>query len=272
MDAVVKKAMIKPKRLIQISDCHLGALSSEALLGLNTDQSLHDVLALIVEKEPAFDYLVCTGDIASAGHDTCYRRFINIIHQYFTAPFAWLPGNHDSVPIMAALDIPNPPESRLIEQGNWLIVLLDSVVPKKVHGNFAASELAFLSQVLTANPTKYIIVMLHHQPVLIGSAWIDQYIVRNADSFFAIIDQHPQVKMIAWGHVHQDFRSQRNEVALIATPSTCVQFKPQCDDFTVDTLMPGYRWYDLHDDGSFSTGVERVTGKEYVIDYKSAGY
>ncbi len=36
--------------------------------------------------------------------------------------------------------------------------------------------------------------------------------------------------------------------------------------------MPGYRWFDLHDDGSFDTGVNRVTGKEYVIDYKSAGY
>jgi 3',5'-cyclic-AMP phosphodiesterase len=272
MDAVVKKTMNKPKRLIQISDCHLGALSSEALLGLNTDQSLHDVLALIEEKEFAFDYLVCTGDIASAAHDSCYRRFLSIIRQYFSQPFGWLPGNHDSASIMAALNIANPPEARVIVQGNWLIVLLDSVVPRQVYGNFESSELDFLSQILTANPTKHIIVMLHHQPVLVGSAWIDQYIVRNADAFFSVVDQHPQVKAVAWGHVHQDFSSQRNQVALIATPSTCVQFKPLCDDFTVDTLMPGYRWYDLYDDGSFVTGVERVTGKEYVIDYKSAGY
>ncbi len=272
MDAVVNKTMNKPKRLIQISDCHLGALSSEALLGLNTDQSLHDVLTLIAEKESAFNYLVCTGDIASAGHDTCYRRFISIVRQYFSEPLAWLPGNHDSVPIMAALNVPHPPEARTVVQGNWLIVLLNSVVPEKVHGNFALSELDFLSQVLSDNPTKYIIVMLHHQPVLMGSEWIDQYILRNADAFFTVLDQHPQVKAVAWGHVHQEFYDQRNKVALIATPSTCVQFKPKCNDFTVDTLMPGYRWYDLHDDGSFATGVERVSGKEYVIDYKSAGY
>jgi Icc protein len=36
--------------------------------------------------------------------------------------------------------------------------------------------------------------------------------------------------------------------------------------------MPGYRWYELNDDGTFTTGIERVTGKQYVIDYKSAGY
>lgn len=260
------------KRIIQISDCHLGPLTSEALLGLNTDESLHDVLALITEKETDFDYLVCTGDIASAGHETCYRRFIAIVRQYFAQPLAWLPGNHDSSAIMASVDLPYVPEARVVEQGNWLILLLDSVVPFKVHGNFEQGELDYLEQMLSANPDKHIMVMLHHQPVLVGSAWIDQYILRNADAFFAVIDRYPNVKAIVWGHVHQDFSSQRNGIPLIATPSTCVQFKPKCDDFTVDTLMPGYRWFDLNDNGTFATGVERVTGKTYVIDYKSAGY
>ncbi len=253
------------KRIIQISDCHLGPLTSEALLGLNTDESLHDVLALIAETETDFDYLVCTGDIASAGHETCYRRYIAILGQYFSAPSAWLPGNHDSAAIMSSLD--QAPEGRSVEQGNWLLLLLDSVVPFKVHGNFEQTELDYLEQMLSANPDKHIMVMLHHQPVLVGSVWIDQYILRNADAFFAIIDRYPNVKAIVWGHVHQDFNSQRNGVPLIATPSTCVQFKPKCDDFTVDTLMPGYRWFDLNDDGSFATGVERVTGKAYIIDY-----
>jgi Icc protein len=260
------------KRIIQISDCHLGPLTSEALLGLNTDESLHDVLALIAEKETDFDYLVCTGDIASAGHETCYRRFINIVRQYFSHPLAWLPGNHDSSAIMAKVSLPYVPEARAVEQGNWLILLLDSVVPFKVHGNFEQAELDYLEQMLSTNPDKYVMVMLHHQPVLVGSAWIDQYILRNADAFFAIIDRFPNVKAVVWGHVHQDFSAQRNGVELIATPSTCVQFKPKCDDFAVDTQMPGYRWFDLNDDGSLTTGVERVTGKAYVIDYKSAGY
>lgn len=258
------------KRIIQISDCHLGPLTSEALLGLNTDESLHDVLALIAEKETDFDYLVCTGDIASAGHETCYRRFISIVGQYFSQPLAWLPGNHDSAAIMSSLDL--APEARAVEQGNWLLLLLDSVVPFKVHGNFEQGELDYLEHMLSANPDKHVIVMLHHQPVLVGSIWIDQYILRNADAFFAIIDRFPSVKAVVWGHVHQDFTGERNGVQLIATPSTCVQFKPKCDDFTVDTLMPGYRWFDLNQNGSFTTGVERVTGKEYVIDYKSAGY
>lgn len=272
MDAAVTTNNALTKRLIQISDCHLGALTSESLLGLNTDQSLHDVLALITQKESHFDQLVCTGDIASAGNDLCYRRFVDIVRQYVTAPLAWLPGNHDSVPLMASIAIANPPQIRFIEQGNWLILLLDSVVPLKTHGNIAQTELDFLEQMLSAHLDKHVMVMLHHQPVLVGSAWIDQYIVRNADAFFAVLDRYSHVKAVVWGHVHQEFTSSRKGVALMATPATCVQFKPLCDDFTVDTLMPGYRWFDLHADGTFDTGIERVTGKEYVIDYKSAGY
>lgn len=260
------------KRFIQISDCHLGPLESEALLGLNTDESLHDVLALITAKESHFDYMVCTGDIASAGHESCYRRFVSIVRQYFANPLAWLPGNHDSTEIMSNVALPYVPEARVIELGDWLILLLDSVVPFKVHGNFEQAELNYLESMLIANPNKHVMVMLHHQPVLVGSKWIDQYILRNADDFFAVIDRFSSVKAVVWGHVHQDFNSQRNGVKLIATPSTCVQFKPLCDDFTVDTLMPGYRWFDLNDDGTLATGIERVTGKQYVIDYKSAGY
>lgn len=262
----------KPVRLIQITDCHLGPELSESLLGLNTDQSLDDVLQLISQEQPAFDQLVCTGDIASAGHDTCYQRFVSTIRAYFSAPLAWLPGNHDSAAIMAEVNIPNPPEARQISFDNWLIILLDSAVPGQVYGYLAESELDYLRTALAANVDKHVMIMLHHQPVPVGSAWIDQYILRNAETLFDIVDQYPRVKALVWGHVHQDFESERKGVKLIATPSTCVQFKPDCDAFTVDTKMPGYRWFELRADGSFDTGVSRVTGKQYTIDYQSAGY
>lgn len=259
-------------RLIQITDCHLGPLSSESLLGLNTDQSLEDVLQLIQEKEPRFDQLLCTGDIASAGHIDCYKRFHSILRRHFSQPLGWLPGNHDSADIMAGQSLQSFAEPRLMRLGNWLVVLLDSSVPGHVYGHLDAGELDFLEHVLRTHPDNPVMIALHHQLVPVGSAWIDQYIVNNAESLFSIIKGYPQVKLISWGHVHQEFKTVYKGVPLYATPSTCVQFKPNCEDFTVDTQMPGYRWFELNDDGSFATGVERVTGKQYVIDYKSAGY
>lgn len=259
-------------RLLQITDCHLGPKKSESLLGLDTDESLEDVLQLIQKAEPSFDHLLCTGDVASAGHIDCYTRYEQIVRRYFSQPLSWLAGNHDDAEIMESTQDLLAIQGRLVELGDWLIVLLDSSVPGHVYGQLAASELDYLEHILEAHTDKHIIVSMHHQPVPVGSEWIDEYVVRNADALFKLIDGFSNVKIITWGHVHQEFQSSRKGVELLATPSTCVQFKPKCKGFTVDTLMPGYRWFELNNDGSFTTGVARVTGKSYVIDYKSAGY
>jgi 3',5'-cyclic-AMP phosphodiesterase len=260
-------------RVIQFTDCHLGPVESETLLGLNTDQSLEDVLQLIQRNEPRVDQLLCTGDVASEGHSDGYLRFHQLVRRYFKQSLAWLPGNHDSAEIMSASAKLLNIESRLVSVGNWLIIMLDSSVPGQVYGHLEASELDYLSYVLRHNhDNKPVMVCLHHQPVAVGSEWIDQYIVKNASALFELIDQFPQVKILSWGHVHQEFVAKRKNVDFFATPSTCVQFKAGCKKFTVDTLMPGYRWFQLNPDGSFSTGVNRVTDKSYVIDYKSAGY
>jgi 3',5'-cyclic-AMP phosphodiesterase len=260
-------------RVIQFTDCHLGPVESETLLGLNTDQSLEDVLQLIQQKEPRIDQLLCTGDVASEGHAEGYNRFHKLVRRYFKQPLAWLPGNHDSAEIMSSSAKALGIEPRSVSVGNWLIVMLDSSVAGHVYGNLEASELDYLSYLLRHNhDNKPVMVCLHHQPVAVGTEWLDQYTVKNATRLFELIDQFPQVKIVSWGHVHQEFVSKRKNVDLFATPSTCVQFKPHCKKFTVDTLMPGYRWFQLNHDGSLLTGVNRVTDKSYVIDYKSAGY
>lgn len=259
-------------RLIQITDPHLGPMTSESLLGLNTDESLKDVLQLIAAEQPSFDYLVCTGDVASEGQDASYRRYIDIASQHFAIPLAWIPGNHDSAVTMAQLNHPLLPESRLIDSDYWRIILLNSSVPGEVYGNLAEAELNYLIEALASSAGRHVMVMLHHQPIPVGSDWIDQYVLRNADAFFAIVDQYPQVKALVWGHVHQEFNGQRQQLQLFATPSTCVQFRPHSSEFSVDDVMPGYRWFNLHNDGRMETGVSRVKGKHYMIDYKSVGY
>lgn len=265
-------APAKPVRLIQITDTHLGVSDGARLLGLNTDQSLLDVLDLIQHEQSHYDALICTGDVAGEPEAACYWRFIDTLRRYTDRPLGWLPGNHDLAGVMQDLEHPHQPAGRLMALGGWQIILLDSSVPGHVHGHLADEELDFLAASLTAAPDTPTLVMLHHQPVPVGSDWIDQYQVRNHEAFFALIDAHPQVKAISWGHVHQLHEQWRGEVLLMATPSTCVQFKPDCDDFTVDTAMPGYRWLDLYPDGRIHTGVSRVREKNYSIDYSSAGY
>ena len=259
-------------RLIQITDCHLGSAAEPSLLGLNTDQSLDDVLQLIQREQPEFDALVCTGDIAGHPQPSTYRRFVEQVRDYFGVPLGWLPGNHDSASIMAQLDWQDLPESRVMALGEWMVLLLDSSVPGQVHGHLAESELDFLRQTLASNSHRPCLLCLHHQPVPVGSEWIDQYILNNADTFFGIVDAHPQVKGVSWGHVHQLYQGERNGVPLFATPATCIQFRPGSRDFALDRTMPGYRWFELGEDGSLATGVSRVTDRDYPIDFESQGY
>jgi Icc protein len=96
--------------------------------------------------------------------------------------------------------------------------------------------------------------------------------LRNPDPLFAVLDRFTQVKALLWGHIHQEFDQLRNGVRLLASPSTCVQFAPGSEEFQVGNESPGYRWLRLYPDGRLETGVSRVTGIEFVIDYTIKGY
>lgn len=263
----------QPVRLLQLTDCHIGPDSSEELLGLNTSESLHDVIDHLREHHPACDLLLTTGDIANNGGARTYLRFLQILasSELNYGAFNWLPGNHDSpIDMNEALDVKDMTKEVYI--GNWLLLLLNTQVPGHTHGNLVESELNRLDETLANNTDKHVMIFMHHQPVPVGSAWVDTQKVRSEYAFFKILDQYTHVRAVVWGHVHQEFAELRNKVQLLATPSTCIQFKANSDDFAVDRLMPGYRWFVLNPDGTFDSRVERIAEKEYPIEFTSEGY
>ena len=81
----------------------------------------------------------------------------------------------------------------------------------------------------------------------------------NSEDFFRVLDRHPQVRAVIWGHIHQEFYTKRAGVNLIGTPSTCVQFKPGAQHFEIDHHPPAYRWLCLHSNGAIETGVRYVS-------------
>jgi Icc protein len=262
----------KPLRILQITDCHLGRDADESLLGLRTLDSLTDVLERAARHEGGFDLVLCSGDMSNDGTAASYERFIKTARQFIpTTPLAWLPGNHDDPASMKAIRSAAP-KTDYLSLGEWRIILLNSRVPFEERGELPQSELNRLERLLESDPQSPTLIFLHHQLVPVGSAWIDQYVVSNADQFFKIIDRFDNVRAVSWGHVHQEFYRARKGVDLLATPSTCVQFQPLSDDFTVDHIMPGYRVYDLHPNGVYTTQVSRVTERVYSIDFASAGY
>lgn len=262
----------RPLRVVQFSDSHLFASTEGKLLGLNTEDSLNKVLDLIAREQPAMDLLLATGDLSQDASPASYARLLEKLKRFGGTPCYWLEGNHDvTAPMRSALPDPALLSPCVVKLPGWDIIMLDSTIPHEVPGFLHDDDLEFLEQGLVA-AKQHVLVCLHHQPVPMGCKWLDTQIVGSADRFFDVIDRYPAVRAIAWGHVHQEFAGERKGVKLFSVPSTCVQFKPKSEDFAVDDANPGYRWFDLHADGRIATGVSRVQGIRFEVDFSVKGY
>ena len=257
-------------RLIQITDPHIGGRPDYQLLGLDTGHTLDEVLAAVDGVSPAPELMVVTGDVSANASEASYRRFLHKM-QRVTAPWYWLPGNHDNPQRMDQLAANRRPE--VVSVGNWRLLLLDTSVPGHICGGFDQAELTRIEQLISSLADHPLMLMMHHQPVAVGSHWIDGHMLKTGcEAFLDIVEKADNVRAITWGHVHQQFDSQLGHIGLHATPSTSVQFTPGSGPFAVDSELPGYRWFDLYDDGRYDTGVERVAVAEYSVDLASSGY
>lgn len=260
-------------RVVQLTDTHLCRARGGTLLGMDTDHSLQAVIDLVKRERPAVDVLLGTGDLADGGAQAAYDR-LQVYFDQLTADNYWLPGNHDG---RAEMDAAASSPHRLckeIRAAGWQILLLDSQVPGEVGGGLGDAELTLLESALlrAQQQSLHTLVCLHHQPVTIGCAWLDEQMVSDADAFFAVLDRYPGVKAVLWGHVHQEIDRQRNGVRLLASPSTCVQFAAGSANFKADDRPPGYRWLELHVDGRVETSVSRVWDTQFTVELDSGGY
>lgn len=260
-------------RLVQITDTHLGREPGDTLLELDTDFSLRCVIDLVKQEHPELDAVLATGDISDNGSVDAYQRAAGYFGEIPAETF-WLPGNHDRADTMSqVLGGPQGLVKGLVSE-HWQIVLLNSQVPGEVGGQLGAEELDWLKASLdqAALDGLYTLVCLHHQPRPMGSEWIDLQMVEDAEAFWQLLALYPEVRGVLWGHVHQQLDTEYQGMRLMATPSSCVQFAPSQPGFQVDDLPPGYRWLNLHADGSIETGVGRVMGVDFPVDLQSKGY
>ncbi|SDI02178.1 3',5'-cyclic-AMP phosphodiesterase [Pseudomonas panipatensis] len=261
----------EPVLLVQLSDSHLFAEADGRLLGMDTADSLRQVVRLVLDEQPGVDLLLATGDLSQDGSAESYQRFREITSAV-PAPARWFPGNHDELQPMREVCVGTDLLDPVIDIGAWRIILLDSTIPGAVPGQMPPEQLDFLEQALRSAADKHLLISFHHHPVAIGSQWMDRLGIRNPQDLFAVLERYPQVRCLLWGHVHQEFDRMHGDIRLLASPSTCVQFAPGSEDFCVDTPAPGYRWLRLLPDGSLETGVSRVTGIDFVVDYSVKGY
>ncbi|BCQ33298.1 MULTISPECIES: 3',5'-cyclic-AMP phosphodiesterase [Erwinia] len=275
MDSLLKLPVASGSkvRILQITDTHLFAGKHETLLGVNTWASFDAVLDVIAADKRHYDLIVATGDLAQDHSALAYQHFAEGIAR-LPAPCVWLPGNHDFQPTMfttlAASTIAD--QKQVLVGDHWQIVLLDSQVFGVPHGELSEYQLEWLESVLAAEPQRHTLVLLHHHPVPSGCSWLDQHSLRNPHMLDTVLRRYPQARNLLCGHIHQELDLEWQGRRVLASPSTCVQFKPHCTNFTIDAESPGWRWLDLYDDGRLDTQVQRLTTRIFNPDLDSEGY
>lgn len=260
------------QHLLQISDPHIYADPEGQLLGQKTRPTLELVLSLARTNYGSANRVMLTGDLAQDATPGAYHYLAHRCGQ-LGLPCHALPGNHDNPEVMmrsletSPIDMPHH-----VDCGPWRLILLDSTQLDKEWGHLPDHALQRLDLALVARHQAPTLVLLHHQPLPVGSPWLDEIGLDNPEDLFAVLDQHPQVRGLLFGHIHQAYNSERKGVALLGAPSTCIQFLPESHGFALDPATPGFRWLDLYPDGHIDTGIERIAAYPDPLDLSGTGY
>lgn len=260
-------------RLLQLTDLHLFVDPETRLRGVPTSSCFELVLAHLSESAADPDLVIVTGDIAHDEIEPTYRRFREYV-EHWSDRLLLLPGNHDERAAMRAVfpeQFPahDPlPDSIVFSRsiGGWQLIGLDTHVPGEVAGEIDATQYAWLQQELERNSGRPTIVFLHHPPMSIGCRWLDKLALLNPLPLEDLMRSHDQVRLIAGGHVHQEFNDHFAGRPFVTTPATSMQFKPGAETPEYDRLPPGYRWIELLDSGELTSHVVRLEQLTYPPD------
>jgi Icc protein len=268
-------------RFVHVTDTHVmaggGWRFRPGHAEFDTAQSLRGVVQAVRALDPAPDFAVLGGDLASpdlldrsvvltsAQYEPSYRLLKELLAG-LPCPVHVLPGNHDDrgafnrVLLDGALT-PGAPHRWSFDHGGYHFVGLDSHEPGQAYGFLDGGQLEWLQRDLGRHREQPTIVFVHHHPWPLGLAWIDSTRLRNGEELTATLRRHPRVRWLICGHVHLDQAIQRDGLTMLTTPSTCLQLSRVSQTAKVLRGPPGFRIVDVSGD-QLSTRVVHLHGTD----------
>jgi 3',5'-cyclic AMP phosphodiesterase CpdA len=198
----------KPVHIAQISDLHIKPPGSLAYGRVDTAAALARCVAALNAFRPRPDFVVISGDLADTPAAEEYQHLKRLLAP-LELPYAGIPGNHDSRELMRAAfpsqryAFSSGPLNQRIEIGGLDLLLLDSSVPGKPHGELDGPTLQWLDATLLDSSGRPALLFLHHPPFKTGIWHMDRQNLVDCAGFEAVVRRHPHVQRIATGHVHR---------------------------------------------------------------------
>ena len=199
--------MSDPVLIAQISDLHIKPPGALAYGRVDTARALQRCVAALNAFAPKPDLVVISGDLADTPTPEEYEYLTRLLAP-LKRPWVGIPGNHDSRAMMRAAfphayAHPAGPLDQRVRIGGLDLLLLDSSVHGKPHGELEAVTLQWLDATLAAEPDRPALLFLHHPPFKAGIWHMDRQNLLNAGDLADIVRHHPRVQLIATGHVHR---------------------------------------------------------------------
>lgn len=245
-------------QFIHLSDCHLGQNKNDKVRGFSTYGCLKAILRKIALDYPDIDFLLITGDISQACTVESYRLFKELLTEV-DIPIYCVPGNHDVPHLLAECPVVSPTNQlNSFSMGSNTFVLLNTHIKSQNGGELPSVQLNHLNDLLNEQQKSNLFIALHHPPIDVEAAWLNDIGLKNKDDFIHTISQHKNVRAVFFGHVHHEFFQIKSNINFYSTPSTCYQFLAQTEDFAYDNAMPGFRLVKIQSNGTIFSSVVRL--------------
>ncbi len=210
--------------IVQLTDPHIGASWSEDPVG-----ALEAAVAAVSGSlgSPPVAVIV-TGDIASTPTEAEYEQ-ARMVLERLEAPLYVLAGNHDDRDgLRRNFDVPEADDEFLnyaAYLGPVRLVALDTKQPGTAAGQLDAARIGWLDRVLAEDGATPTLLAMHHPPLLTGIPAMDSIGIPESErvELAEIVSRHPQVQVIAAGHVHRTIVGELGGTPVLAIPSTDVQ-------------------------------------------------
>ena len=156
-------------KIVQLSDLHLTA-GGEALFGSSPRERLELAIDSILQNHADADFCLLTGDLADAGSETAYGALADALRR---------------LPMPAHL-------------------LLDTVETGAPWGTYCAGRQEWLARQLASAGDQPLYIAMHHPPLALGIPSMDQFALRDAEAFWAVIAPHrASIRHLFFGHLHR---------------------------------------------------------------------
>jgi Icc protein len=230
-----------------------------------------DALAAAVEAvrrvEPAPDAVLVSGDLTNLSDARSYERVRELLAP-LPMPVHVLAGNHDDREALRAwftdddvAGVSGDPFQYVARWGVVRLVACDTTVPGRDDGRLDAGAVAWLADVLAAEPDVPTIVAMHHTPLLTGIGAMDAIGLPQADrdALAGVLARFRCVRRVVGGHVHRACFGLLGGCPVFACPSTHLQVALSSGpEISLEVAPPSFALHHVLAGGEVVTLVQPV--------------